>query len=62
MTDSFSIQNHPDLKYLNSSAVGGVIIEGLEILYNVQPSNPVQYLAEWLLNYCVTANRNKDLE
>lgn len=50
MNHPFLVENHPDLKYLSSSSIGNVIIEGLEVLYKVKPHKPVQYLAEWLLN------------
>ncbi len=43
-------QDHPDIAYLKSSSIGGVVNRALSDLYKVQPKNPVTFLANWLLN------------
>jgi len=48
------------LQYLTSDHVGKVINEGLAVVYDTQPDHPITFLANWLLNYCVTqTNENK---
>jgi len=43
-------QDHPDIAYLKSTSIGGVVNRALSDLYKVQPKNPVTFLANWLLN------------
>lgn len=43
-------QDHPDIAYLKSTTIGGVVNRALSDLYKVQPKNPVTFLANWLLN------------
>jgi len=43
-------QDHPDIAYLKSTAIGGIVNRALSDLYKVQPKNPVTFLANWLLN------------
>lgn len=44
-------KEHPDAAYIKTDDVGLVIAKGLAVLYKTQPSNPVDFLAKWLLNY-----------
>ena len=46
-----SHQEHPDAAYIKREDVGLVIAKGLAVMYKVQPKNPVDFLAKWLLNY-----------
>lgn len=50
--------NHPDVEYLKNSELGSVVNRGLAELYKVQPSNPVTFLANWLLN----ESRSKEIK
>lgn len=43
-------EDHPDIAYLKSTSIGGVVNRALSDLYKVQPKNPVTFLANWLLN------------
>jgi len=47
-------KEHPDITYLKSPEIGNVISKGLATVYKEQPKNPVQFLANWLLNYSAT--------
>ena len=42
---------HPDASYIKRDDLGLVIAKGLAVMYKTQPSNPVDFLAKWLLNY-----------
>ena len=42
---------HPDASYIKSDDLGLVIAKGMAVMYRAQPSNPVDFLAKWLLNY-----------
>ena len=42
---------HPDIAYIEQDEVGKVICKGLAEVSKVRPSNPVDYLAKWLLAY-----------
>lgn len=44
-------KEHPDAAYIKTEDLGLVIAKGLAVLYKTQPSNPVDFLAKWLLNY-----------
>lgn len=44
-------QEHPDAAYIKQDQLGLVIAKGLAVMYKTQPSNPVDFLAKWLLNY-----------
>lgn len=50
--ENFKLQNqdHPDIAYLKSSNIGGIVNRGLSDLYKTQPKNPITFLANWLLN------------
>ena len=43
--------DHPDAAYIKRDDIGLVVSKGLAVLYKTQPSNPVDFLAKWLLNY-----------
>lgn len=45
------------MNYLHQENIGGVIAEGLTVLYQNQPEKPIEYLAKWLLQYCKTSNQ-----
>lgn len=42
---------HPDAAYIKRDDLGLVVAKGLAVMYKAQPSNPVDFLAKWLLNY-----------
>jgi Dpy-30 motif len=44
-------KDHPDAAYIKSNELGLVVAKGLAVMYKAQPSNPVDFLAKWLLNY-----------
>ncbi|CAD8201854.1 unnamed protein product [Paramecium octaurelia] len=46
-----------DLDYLHQESIGGVIADGLTVLYNTQPEKPIEFLAKWLLQYCKTSTQ-----
>lgn len=49
--NTFGEKDHPDAAYIKSSELGLVVAKGLAVMYKAQPSNPVDFLAKWLLNY-----------
>ncbi|CAD8091724.1 unnamed protein product [Paramecium primaurelia] len=46
-----------DIDYLHQESIGGVIADGLTVLYNTQPEKPIEFLAKWLLQYCKTSTQ-----
>jgi hypothetical protein len=44
-------EEHPDITYLKEEEIGVILSKGCAELYKIRPSNPVDYLAKWLLNY-----------
>lgn len=50
--ENYKLDNndHPDIAYLKSTSLGGVVTRALSDLYKVQPKNPVTFLANWLMN------------
>lgn len=52
-TASSVAQEHPDAAYIKQDKLGVVIAKGLAVMYKTQPSNPVDFLAKWLLNYSI---------
>ena len=40
-----------DADYLKSKDLGGVIAKGMAVMWKEQPKNPIDFLANWLLNY-----------
>ena len=40
---------HPDVAYLLDPKITDVIGQGLAVLYNEKPCDPVDFLAKWLL-------------
>lgn len=48
---SLGAAEHPDAAYIKRDELGLVIAKGLAVMYKSQPSNPVDFLAKWLLNY-----------
>lgn len=46
---------HPDITYLKKDDIGLVIAKALHETYAVQPNNPVEFFAKWLLNHNKTA-------
>ena len=46
-----TVGEHPDASYIKRDDLGLVIAKGLAVMYKSQPSNPVDFLAKWLLNY-----------
>ena len=45
---------HPDVTYLMDPKMTEVIGQGLAVLYDEKPNNPVEYLAKWLLKHSYT--------
>jgi hypothetical protein len=45
------VSDHPDAAYIKRDDIGLVIAKGMAVMYKVQPKNPVDFLAKWLLNY-----------
>ncbi len=50
-TAAAAVQEHPDASFIKRDDLGLVIAKGLAVMYKTQPSNPVDFLAKWLLNY-----------
>ena len=50
-SDPATAAEHPDASYIKSDDLGLVIAKGMAVMYKAQPSNPVDFLAKWLLNY-----------
>lgn len=50
-TATGAVSEHPDAAYIKRDDLGLVIAKGLAVMYKTQPSNPVDFLAKWLLNY-----------
>jgi hypothetical protein len=50
-TEPATAAEHPDASYIKSDDLGLVIAKGMAVMYKAQPSNPVDFLAKWLLNY-----------
>lgn len=46
---------HPDITYLKKDDIGLVLAKALNETYQVQPKNPVEFFAKWLLNHSRTA-------
>lgn len=46
-----AVHEHPDATYIKRDDLGLVIAKGLAVMYKAQPSNPVDFLAKWLLNH-----------
>ena len=46
-----AVNEHPDAAYIKRDDLGLVIAKGLAVMYKAQPSNPVDFLAKWLLNH-----------
>lgn len=44
-------KENSDIAYIKRDDIGLVIAKGLSKLYRVQPEDPVEYLAKWMLNY-----------
>ena len=55
-------KEHPNITFLKSSEIGGVLSKGLAILYHEKPKFPVDYLAKWLLNYSREKESEKDID
>ncbi|CAG9313927.1 unnamed protein product [Blepharisma stoltei] len=53
-------EDHPDVSYLKSDAVGKVLSKALGQLYKHQPSNPLHFLGNWLINYA-SLTKNKEI-
>ncbi|KAM3138782.1 hypothetical protein pb186bvf_009161 [Paramecium bursaria] len=51
-----------DLEYLHQDKIGGIIAEGLTVLYEKKPESPVQYLAYWLLQYNKTQENKQKFD
>jgi len=45
------VKDHPDAAYIKRDDIGLVIAKGMAVMYQVKPSNPVEFLAKWLLNH-----------
>lgn len=46
-----NVKENSDIAYIKRDDIGLVIAKGLSKLYRVQPQDPVDYLAKWMLNY-----------
>lgn len=44
-------KEHPDITYLKQDEIGLVISKALSEVYKVQPRNPVEFFAKYLLNF-----------
>ena len=51
-----------DMAYLKSDKIGKVICKGLAELYKAKPQFPIEYFANWLLNYCKTDTNKSQLD
>ena len=45
---------HPDIAYLMDPKITEVVGQGLAVLYEEKPGDPVDYLAKWLLKHSQT--------
>lgn len=50
-----------DAEYLKSNDLGLVIAKGMAVMYKAQPTNPVDFLARWLLNLAANEKKNEDM-
>ena len=51
-------EEHPDATYIKRDDLGQVIAKGMAVLYLTKPSNPIDFLAKWLLNYSNTEKQS----
>lgn len=52
----------PDIEYLKRPDIGKVLAAGLAETYRVGPKFPVDFFANWLLNYAKEQKMKKDIE
>ena len=50
-------KEHPDITYLKQDEIGLVLAKALNEVYKVQPKNPVEFFAKWMLNHTRTHKR-----
>jgi len=65
MTEKFKMRGgsiHPDVEYIKQDEVGQVIAKGLAEVVKVRPSNPVNFLGQWLLGYQMSTEVKKTVE
>lgn len=41
--------SRPEAEYLKSNEIGLIIAKGMAVTFKVQPKNPVDFFAKWLL-------------
>eukprot|EP00331_Platyophrya_macrostoma_P018748 CAMPEP_0176472284 /NCGR_PEP_ID=MMETSP0127-20121128/41661_1 /TAXON_ID=938130 /ORGANISM="Platyophrya macrostoma, Strain WH" /LENGTH=344 /DNA_ID=CAMNT_0017867143 /DNA_START=38 /DNA_END=1067 /DNA_ORIENTATION=+ len=51
-----------DIHYLMQEHIGKVVSEGLSVLYEQNPTHPVDFLAKWFLNYAATQKNREHAE
>jgi hypothetical protein len=44
-------REHPNVEYIKREDIGMVISKGLAVTYKMQPKNPIDFMAKWLLQY-----------
>lgn len=61
MDDEVEVKENPDIAYIKRDDIGLVIAKGLAKTYRAQPNDPVDYLANWLLNFSNVKNESNSL-
>lgn len=52
-------KEHPDITYLKQDEIGLVLAKALKETYKVNPANPVDFFAKYLLNFAKTERKAK---
>jgi len=52
---------HPDIKYIKQFEIGSVICQALSDAYLAKPSDPINYIAHWLISYSNSKDVTKDV-
>lgn len=61
MSNDVEVKENPDIAYIKRDDIGLVIAKGLAKTYKAQPQDPVDYLANWLLNFSNVKNESNNL-
>lgn len=59
--EEVEVKENPDIAYIKRDDIGLVIAKGLSQLYRAQPTDPVDYLAKWLLNFSNVKNQSNSM-
>ena len=50
---------HPDVSYFKKEEISLILSKGLAVTCRDQPRNPIEYFAEWLMQYDKVQKRAK---